>query len=123
MVSIKTEALRELAESLNREAVHYDHRFRVLEESMLWIKRQEFEETNEIHRVLMKQYDDLIEQKKAMLQLAEAIRRICDKYDKTEWQIILSGVIAKRVEVHVDWVKLERMRSLLATVGLDMADQ
>lgn len=123
MVSIKTERLRELAEILNREAVHYDHRFRALEESISWVRRQEFNEANEIHRVLMREYDELRQQKKAMMLLAEAILRICDKYDKTEQKIVDSGETCEKLIVRADWINLEHMRRLLVKVGLDMTDQ
>ena len=122
MVSVRTEWLREQAELLNREACRYDHRSAALEDSISWIRQQEFDEKKEIQRALARQYEELRQQKKALLLLAGAMRRICDKYEKAEQRIIDCGEMPPKMNGHVTWVELEHIKVKLHGLGISLKD-
>lgn len=123
MVSIKTDSLRGQAELLNREVFHYNYRFQVLNDCLHWLKRQEFEEVYEIHRVLVRQCDEMKQQKRELAMLAEAMYRICDKYDRTEQTIIENGEAFQKLAGRVEAVNLDRIREQLSQLGMRMAEQ
>lgn len=122
MVSIKTGVLKAQADVLSEEAHHYNYIFSKMDECISWLKRQEFNEANEIYRILTYQYDELQEQKKELLLLSEVTKRIGDKYDKTEKTIIECGESCQKLKGHVYSVNLNSVRNMLFESGLHMAE-
>lgn len=120
MVSVRTERLRKQAELLSREARRYDYKFPVLEDSISWLRQQEFDEKNEIQRVLTRQNEELREQKRELVVLAEAMRRICDKYEKAEQRIMDSGEMPQKTNGRVEWVELEHIKVKLSGLGISL---
>lgn len=122
MVSIRTESLRGQADVLYREALHYSNRFLALEECISWVKRQEFDEANEIYRVLTRQYEELAGQKKELILMSEAMRRICDKYDTAERKIVEGQEVYRKPAGYVGEVNLKHIRSQLSELGIHLAE-
>lgn len=123
MVSIKTERLREKADAMNREALHYDYRFQTMEECIFWISHQEFDEKEELQRVLARQYGELREQKRELLLLSGVMQRICDKYEETEQRIMEDRVVCRKFTGFVKMVDLVQMRDKLSLLGIHVTDK
>lgn len=123
MVNIKTERLREKADAMNREALHYNYRFQTIEECISWIKNQEFDEKEELQRVLARQYEELREQKREILLLSGVMQRICDKYDETEQRIMEDRDIYRKFIGYVKMVDLVQMRDELSLLGIHVTDK
>ena len=84
MVTIHTGRLREQSDILNREALQYNQRLSELEACIAWLRRQEFDEVDELLRLLHGQYEKLGRQKEEMLKLSGLLQRICGRYEAAE---------------------------------------
>lgn len=122
MVSIKTESLREQAEELNRTALQYDHRFAVLEECSSWLRRQEYDETNSIYRVLVREQEKMQQQKRELLLLAEGLRRISDRYDRTEERIMENEEMFTKTPQNIQWMDVGGLRDRLSELMKNMVE-
>ena len=122
MVKVKTEMLRFQADIIKKETIHYEYSLQIIQESISWIKQQEFDELDEIHQILLKEYENLEEQKKKLLLLSDALQRICDKYEKTELLIIEQGETCQKLAGYVEWVNLKGIRNRLNELGIHLID-
>lgn len=121
MVNIKIETLRGQAEILNREADRYAGRIEGMEAVIAWMRRQEFGEAKEeIYRKLVRQRDSLWQQRREMFLLAEALRRICERYDRTEESIIESGDAYQKSGGQIGSVDLSGIRERLFRMGIHL---
>lgn len=118
MVNIRTEVIREQAELLGRTAQHYDYWYPELEKCAAWIRQQEMKEKEEIHWILKKQCEEAAKQRRELKLMAEALRRICDKYEKTEQSIVNSMEPDYKKMGHIETVQLKQLRSQLSELGL-----
>lgn len=122
MVSVRTEPLRIQAENLRKEAFRYNYRIAQEETCIAWMKAQEFDEAGELCRALAKQREALVKQKRELLMLAEALHRICDRYDRAEQKIMESGEARQTAWGNVVEVDLLNIRQWI-DAKLSMSDQ
>lgn len=122
MVSVRTEPLRIQAENLRKEAFRYNYRIAQEETCIAWMKAQEFDEAGELCRALAKQREALIKQKRELLMLAEALHRICDRYDRAEQKIVDSGEARQTAWGNVVAVDLLNIRQWI-DAELSVSDQ
>lgn len=122
-ISVKTAGLREQADKLNREALRYNRRFSEMEDCISWVRRQDFDGADEVYRTLKKQNEEMLRQRKSLLLLGESLRRISDKYDRTEERIIDQGehIYSGRLVV-CSPVILNQLNQLLKNMGLQVSD-
>ncbi len=122
-ISVKTTGLREQADKLNREALRYNRRFSEMEDCISWMRRQVFDGADEVYHMLKKQNEEMMHQKKDLLLLGESLRRISDKYDRTEERIIEQGeqVYSARLVIHPE-VMLKQLNQMLKNMGLQVSD-
>ena len=123
MVSIKTISLRKQADMLHFRARRLNYQLKYLESIMLWMKRQEFSEAHEVYHSMIRQYEALGKQKQELLLLEEALRRVCDKYDRTEQRIIESEEKCLKIRGYVNIISLSRIREQLRELGMHMTNQ
>lgn len=103
---------------MNKEAHHFDYRILVLEETVSWLKRQEFDEAGELLYILLKQCEELRRQRRTLLAMTEALRRTAEKYDRAEQRIIDSQEIYQRIPAEIEAVDLRTVRDRIANLGL-----
>lgn len=122
MVEIRTRSLKNQAELLSKAALCYDIKISVLEESLTWLKRQEFDEVYQIYQMLKKEWEELKIQKKKLSLLAETMQQICEKYDRTESEIIESGETSRKLSGYVESVNLTQIQMQLSELGFHMTE-
>lgn len=122
MVEIRTRLLKNQAELLSKAALCYDIKISVLEESLTWLKRQEFDEVYQIYQMLKKEWEELKIQKKKLSLLAETMQQICEKYDRTESEIIESGETSRKLSGYVESVNLTQIQMQLSELGFHMTE-
>lgn len=121
-VSVKTAGLREQASELNREAHRYNRRFQEMEEVISWLKWQEFDGADELYHTLRKQNEEMTRQRRNLLLLTEALKRICDKYDRTEQEIMEQG--ERRTQWgEVQSLDIAELANNLLKMGLQVSGQ
>ncbi len=87
MINVETGKLRESAIRLHNLSANCNHRLLSLQETILWLREQEFRDTRDLSRALKKQYEELRTQKNELKLLSDALIRISDTYEKTEQRI------------------------------------
>lgn len=123
-ISVKTVSLNEQADELNREALRYNRWQNDLEETLTWIRAQDFEGADEMHRTLKKLSEEMMHQKKDLRVLEESLRRISGKYERTEEKIIESGEQQVfRREWTVQSVDLSSITGRLSQMGVKVAGE
>lgn len=123
-VSVDTAGLKEQADELNREALRYDRWLEELEETVSWIHTRDFEGAEELHRVLKQQGEEMARQKRGLLVLEESLRRISEKYQRTEEKIAESGERQMLPEKwSVEDVDLEPLSGRLSDLGLQLSGE
>lgn len=118
MVTIHTGRLRDQSEILNQEALQYNHRLSELETCIVWLRRQEFEEADELLRLLHRQYEKLGRQKEEMLRLSGLLQRICGRYETAEQEIVESTEASRKLKGYVKTMQLSDIREHLAVLGI-----
>lgn len=123
MVNINTAKIRQDADILQKEARQYGHRFDALAGTMSWLRRQEFDEADELHRVLKRQYEELESERKSLMMLSEVLSRISDKYENTEEDLVESGEIMHGSRLYVvQMFDLRYLTQNLCEMGFRMPD-
>lgn len=97
-----------------------------IQDTISWIRRQDFPEAGELRRALEKEYGELEKQKKDMLRLSEALTRISDKYEKTEEKIVMSQNLRTRILAVSDasfLVTLQPLISQIKALGIEVPEE
>ncbi|MCD8103782.1 MAG: hypothetical protein LUF35_01965 [Lachnospiraceae bacterium] len=126
MVSVETATLKKTAIRLNNYAANLSKRLLGIQDTISWIRRQDFPEAGELRRALEKEYGELEKQKKDMLRLSEALTRISDKYEKTEEKIVMSQNLRTRILAVSDasfLVTLQPLISQIKALGIEVPEE
>lgn len=118
MVTIHTGRLREQSDILYREALQYNQRLSELEACITWLRRQEFDEVDELLRLLHGQYEKLGRQKEEMLKLSGLLQRICGRYEAAEQEIIESPEAFQKLRGFVKTMHLADIRECITALGI-----
>lgn len=122
MISIRADALRAQTDVLNMKYRNYTYFLPKMDECIVWIRQQEFDEVDEICRILRKERENIQEQRREFLVLSEMLGRICDRYVRAEQEIVDSLQNWKRAEGQVGAVKLESLQRLLKEAGISISE-
>ena len=123
MFSINTAKIRQEADILQKEARQYEHRLEALEETMSWLRRQDFDEAEELHRVLKRQYEELGSERKSLMMLSEVLLRISDRYENTEEDLVENGEAMHSIRLYVvQMFDLHQLTQNLCKMGFRMPD-
>ncbi len=120
MITIHTGRLRDQAELLNKEAFQYNHRLSGLEDCIVWLRHQEFDEVDEILWLLSGQREKLDRQKEELLMLSGILQRICSRYETAEQEILESTDSCQKLKGYVKTIKLSDIRDRLAVLGVQI---
>ena len=123
MFSVNTAKIRQDADILQREARRYEYRLETLRGTMFWLRRQDFDEADELHRVLKRQYEELESERKSLMILSEVLTRISDKYENTEEDLEESGEAMHGIRLCVVKIfDLCQLTQKLCKMGFHMPD-
>ncbi|MCD7884783.1 MAG: hypothetical protein LUI87_13930 [Lachnospiraceae bacterium] len=130
MLSVKTETLKKAAIIFKNEAANLGRRLLQMQDTISWIRRQEFSEALELRHALEKEYEEIEAQRKDLLQLSEALTRICDKYEKTEEKVVGAQDSLLRLQVKSIFemdpslvIRLKPLISQMKALGIDIPDE
>ena len=122
MISIRADALRAQTDVLNMKYKHYTYFLPKMDECIVWTRQQEFDEVDELCRILRKERENLQEQRREFLVLSEMLGRICDRYARAEQEIVDSLQNWKRAEGQIGAVKLDSLQRLLKESGISISE-
>ena len=117
MVSINTEQLRKQADNLTGQSRRFARSQAALEEVLVWMKQQEFKDVGQLIRGIEQQREALEEQRSRMLLLADALQRICDKYDSTGQKLVDIAEISPGISGCIEKVDLDYINKFVMVYG------
>ena len=121
MFSINTVKIRQDADILQKEARQYEHRSDALREVMCWLRRQDFDEADELHRILKRQHEELENERRSLMMLSGVLSRIGGKYENTEEDLVESGEAMHAFRIYaVQVFDLHQLTTNLYKMGFRM---
>lgn len=110
MFFINTEELRKQAGDLKEYKRKYMQLIPTLEEVLIWIQKNEFQDAEPIITTMEQQKKALEEQKNDIQLLSEGLLRICDRYDSSEYKIVDAAEKVPAITAYIGELDLEYVR-------------
>ena len=110
MFFINTEELRKQAGDLKEYKRKYMQLIPTLEEVLIWIQKNEFQDAEPIITTMEQQKKALEEQKNDIQLLSEGLLRICDRYESSEYEIVDAAEKVPAITAYIGELDLEYVR-------------